>query len=95
MAPASCPSNQLPARRARASGPSGGQSIVEYALVFPVFLFLLVIAIDAGRLYFSLIQVHNAAREGAAADEDLDGGVAPRAGTWPDGGPVHPAGMRR
>jgi len=43
-----------------------GQAIVEFALIFPIFLLLLLIAVDAGRLYFSLIQVHNAAREGAA-----------------------------
>ncbi len=45
---------------------SRGQAIVEFALIFPIFLLLLLIAVDAGRLYFSLIQVHNAAREGAA-----------------------------
>ncbi len=40
--------------------------MVEFALVLPVFLLLLLIAVDFGRLYFSLIEVHNAAREGAA-----------------------------
>ena len=54
-----------PGRRPR-TGRSNGQAIVEFALVFPVFLFLLLIAVDVGRLYFSLIEVHNAAREAAA-----------------------------
>jgi len=40
--------------------------VVEFALVFPVFLLLLLIAVDFGRMYLSLIEIHNAAREGAA-----------------------------
>ena len=43
-----------------------GQALVELALILPVLLFLLVIAIDFGRLFFSYIQINNAAREGAA-----------------------------
>ncbi len=43
-----------------------GQAIVEFALILPVFLLVLLIAVDFGRLYFSLIGIHNAAREGAA-----------------------------
>lgn len=39
--------------------------MVEFALVLPVFLFLVVIAIDFGRLFFTNIQIANAAREGA------------------------------
>ncbi len=54
-----------PERRPR-TGRSSGQAIVEFALIFPVFLFLLLVAVDVGRLYFSLIEVHNAAREAAA-----------------------------
>lgn len=41
------------------------QALVEFALVLPVFLFLVVIAIDFGRLFYSYIQISNAAREGA------------------------------
>jgi PKD repeat protein len=63
MTSASCPS--APTARSRVDR-SRGQAIVEFALIFPIFLLLLLIAVDAGRLYFSLIQVHNAAREGAA-----------------------------
>ena len=46
--------------------PSRGQAVVEFALILPVFLLLLVIAVDFGRLFFSHIQIHNAAREAAA-----------------------------
>ena len=44
---------------------SRGQSMVELALVLPLLAFMLVIAIDFGRIYFSYIQINNAAREGA------------------------------
>jgi Flp pilus assembly protein TadG len=42
-----------------------GQSLVEFALLLPVFLVLLGTAIDAGRLYFGYVQITNAAKEGA------------------------------
>jgi PKD repeat protein len=42
-----------------------GQSMVEFALLLPVLLMLAVIALDFGRLFFSYIQVTNAAREAA------------------------------
>jgi PKD repeat protein len=45
---------------------SKGQALVEFALVVPVMLLLLVIAIDFGRMFFSYIEITNAAREGAA-----------------------------
>jgi PKD repeat protein len=41
------------------------QALVEFALIVPVFLFLVVIAIDFGRLFFTYVQINNAAREGA------------------------------
>lgn len=47
-------------------GSRHGQSVVEFALILPVFVFLLLVAIDFGRLFFSYVQVTNAAREGAA-----------------------------
>lgn len=51
----------------RPSSPrSRGQALVEFALIVPVMLLLLVMAIDFGRLFFSYIQISNAAREGAA-----------------------------
>ena len=43
-----------------------GQALVEFALVLPVFLFLLLIAVDFGRLFFSYVEINNAAREGAS-----------------------------
>jgi PKD repeat protein len=42
-----------------------GQALVEFAIILPVLLFLLVIAIDFGRLFFTYVQVNNAAREAA------------------------------
>lgn len=43
-----------------------GQSVVEFALVLPVFIFLLLMAVDFGRLFFTYIEVSNGAREAAA-----------------------------
>jgi PKD repeat protein len=40
--------------------------MVEFALVLPVFLFLLLIAVDFGRVFFTTIQLGNAVREAAA-----------------------------
>jgi PKD repeat protein len=44
---------------------TAGQALVEFALVLPVFVLLVVMAVDFGRLYYSHIQITNAAREGA------------------------------
>lgn len=43
-----------------------GQSVVEFALIVPVLLFTLLMAVDFGRIFFTYIQVTNAAREAAA-----------------------------
>ena len=43
-----------------------GQALVEFALVLPVMMLILLAAIDFGRIMFSYIQITNAAREGAA-----------------------------
>jgi len=57
---------------------SRGQAVVEFALVLPVMMLVLLIAVDFGRLFFSYIQVNNAAREAAnyagmhAADSSFD-----------------------
>lgn len=45
---------------------SRGQSMVEFALVLPIFALFMVIAVDFGRVFFSYIEINNAAREGAA-----------------------------
>lgn len=42
-----------------------GQNIVEFALVFPILLFLLVMMLEVGRLIYVQIVVTNAAWEGA------------------------------
>ncbi len=42
-----------------------GQSLIEFALVLPVLLLLIIGAIEIGRLFFTKIVVTNAAREGA------------------------------
>lgn len=56
-----------PTRGRRSRSPwTRGQSVVEFALLVPVFLFLLLMAVDFGRLFFTYIQVSNAAREAAA-----------------------------
>lgn len=43
----------------------GGQSAVEFALVLPVLMLILMGTIDLGRLYHSYVTVTNAARVGA------------------------------
>jgi PKD repeat protein len=61
-----------PSRTRRAS--SRGQSLVELALIAPVFLILLMTAIDLGRLMYSQITITNAAKEAVL--------VASQGGTW-------------
>ena len=53
---------------------SRGQSLVELALIAPVFLILLMTAIDLGRLMYSQITITNAAKEAVL--------VASQGGTW-------------
>jgi len=42
-----------------------GQAVVEFALVFPLFVWLMLGMIDFGRIFHELIVVSHAAREGA------------------------------
>jgi Flp pilus assembly protein TadG len=51
-------------RRARAES---GQDLVEYALILPFFLLLIVSTVEFGFLFFQYTAVVNAAREGARA----------------------------
>lgn len=44
---------------------SRGQSLIEFALVLPLLLVLIISAIEIGRLFFTKIVITNAAREGA------------------------------
>ena len=53
----------LPPRHER--GRSRGQSLVEFALVAPVLLLILLVGIDAGRLFFGWVNLQNTARIGA------------------------------
>ena len=46
-------------------GPRRGQSIVEFALVLPVLLFLLLMGLDFGRVFLGWVNLNNAARVGA------------------------------
>jgi Flp pilus assembly protein TadG len=52
-------------RRARKNVRTRGQALVELAIVLPVFLVLVLAAIDLGRIFFARITVANSAREGA------------------------------
>ncbi len=45
---------------------SAGQAIVEFAVVLPLFLLLLLLAIDFGRVFYTYVAIHNASREAAA-----------------------------
>ncbi len=56
----------ISSRAARRPPRTRGQALVEFAIILPVFVLLLVIAIDFGRMFFTYIEVTNAAREGAA-----------------------------
>ncbi len=49
-----------------------GQTMVEFALVFPVFLLLLFGVLDFGRVVYAYNTISNAAREGARAAVILD-----------------------
>jgi PKD repeat protein len=60
--PRSASPRALAPRRSRWSG----QSVVEFAIVLPLFMLILLITIDFGRMFFSYVQLNNAAREGAA-----------------------------
>ncbi len=42
-----------------------GQTLVEFALLLPILLFLAVVVIDLGRAVYYYSAIHNAAREGA------------------------------
>ena len=69
------PGQRAPARqRPHVGRPSRarhrGQALVEFALIIPILLSVLVIAIDFGRLFYLNIGINNGAREGAAYGAD-------------------------
>ncbi len=45
--------------------PKRGQTLVEFALILPLFLFLVVVIFDFGRAVYYYSAIQNAAREGA------------------------------
>lgn len=54
--------------------PTRGQSLVEFALIFPILILLLVAIFDLGRAVFAYNSITNAAREGARlaiVDQDV------------------------
>jgi Flp pilus assembly protein TadG len=53
--------------RRRREGSESAQSLVEFALVLPMFLLLLFALVDFGRAFFTWQVVTNASREGARA----------------------------
>jgi TadE-like protein len=71
--------------------PSRGQSLVEFALVLPIFLFMLFGLIDVGRFVYLNSTLSQAAREGArvgSVEASYRGSSDPACGTT--GGPVCP-----
>ena len=57
--------NSRPTRRLVDGDPRRGQALVEFALIIPLFLVLLVGLFDLGRAVFAYNTLTNAAREGA------------------------------
>lgn len=59
-------SSIFPSRASRAARPPArGQGLVEFALVLPVLILVLLFAIDIGRAYYSWVILQNASRIGA------------------------------
>ena len=64
----------LPARRRLPRSPHGGQGVLEFALVLPVFLLLLMVLFDFGRVVYA----QNAISQGARAATRLASVSAPQ-----------------
>jgi len=68
----------------------GGQSLVEFALVLPIFLLVLFAIVDFGMAFHAWITVTNSAREGArlgsvrAPEDDINQRVRDTAGSLGD-----------
>jgi Flp pilus assembly protein TadG len=54
-----------PLRRPSKRDRSRGQTMVEFALIFPILVLLLLIAVDFGRVFLGWVSLNNAARVGA------------------------------
>ncbi|MEO5941473.1 MAG: TadE/TadG family type IV pilus assembly protein [Candidatus Limnocylindrales bacterium] len=62
---------------------SRGQSLVEFALILPLFLVFVAACLDLGRVFYANISLNNAAREGAMQ-------AASKTGTFIQDGPCDP-----
>lgn len=60
--------------RRRSKQRSRGQALVETALVLPIVILLLLLAVDLGRIFFTTIELRNAAHEAS-----MHGGTNPAA----------------
>ena len=56
---------RLPLQRRWRTRAHSGQGMVEMALILPLLVLLLVMALDVGRVFFGWVALHNAARIGA------------------------------
>src|SRR5687768_3591106 len=68
--------NRLLHRKPRAPGSHRGQALVEFAMVLPILVLLLLMAVDFGRVFFGYVALQNAARIGADR-------AAQTASAWP------------
>lgn len=65
--------------RTRRMGAEAGQDLVEYALVLPLFLLLVLSVVEFGILFYQYSVVVNAAKEGARAGVVMDSSACDRA----------------
>jgi Flp pilus assembly protein TadG len=67
--------------RLRSADSSRGQGLVEFALIFPILMLLLIAIFDGGRLVFAYNDISNAARVGARVAIVNQGSNAARTAT--------------